>query len=176
MPSDALDTSKIAYQLPQPGGMVPDIFVGGGLELDGEEREWVPQSADVWFGPLVLCVSQGYYINILRVRAAGICRGIAIPGRCTRSLCAGAGAIWSMIGSRGRATMPSSRRARRTRWWCRRAWRRSRRCFTSRVVTLMSIRTERRSATRTCLRSSRTRGATTSGSGWGAGYADRLVR
>ena len=115
---------------------VPDIFVGGGLELDGEEREWVPQSADVSFRPLVLCVSQGYYITFCACVGLGFCRGIAIPGRCTRSLCAGAGAIWSMIGSRNRATMPSSRRARRTRWWCRRAWPRWRRCFTSRMVTL----------------------------------------
>ncbi|WP_018260441.1 2,4'-dihydroxyacetophenone dioxygenase family protein [Methylobacterium sp. WSM2598] len=67
-----LDTRKIAYQLPQPGGMVPDIFVGGALALDGDERDWVPQSADVAFKPLVLCVSQGYYVNILRVRAAGV--------------------------------------------------------------------------------------------------------
>ncbi|MGY2052134.1 2,4'-dihydroxyacetophenone dioxygenase family protein [Methylobacterium sp. JK268] len=67
-----LDTSKVAYQLPQPGGMIPDIFVGGGFSLDGDERDWVPQSADVAFKPLVLCVSQGYYVNILRVRAAGV--------------------------------------------------------------------------------------------------------
>src|SRR4051812_49836534 len=68
----ALDTSKIAYQLPQPTGMMPDIFLGGVLDLDGDARDWVPQSAGVSFKPLVLSVSQGYYVNILRVRSSGI--------------------------------------------------------------------------------------------------------
>ena len=30
-----LDTSKVPYQLPQPTGMMPDIFLGGALDLDG---------------------------------------------------------------------------------------------------------------------------------------------
>ena len=67
-----LDQSKIAYQLPQPGGMLPDVFVGGALDLDGDPQDWVPQSPDVSFKPLVLSGSQGYYVNILRVRAAGV--------------------------------------------------------------------------------------------------------
>jgi hypothetical protein len=52
--------------------MVPDVFVGAALELDGDEREWVPQSPTVAFRPLVFNVSQGYYINILRVRSSGV--------------------------------------------------------------------------------------------------------
>ncbi len=68
----SIDQSKVAYQKPQPAGMVPDIFVGSALELDGDEREWVPQSPTVAFRPLVLNVSQGYYINILRVRSSGV--------------------------------------------------------------------------------------------------------
>ena len=40
--------------------------------LDGDERDWVPQSPAVWFKPLLLNVSQGYYINILQVRASGV--------------------------------------------------------------------------------------------------------
>lgn len=71
-PETERDESRIAYQLPQPAGMVPDIFVSGGIDLDGDERDWVPQSDDVSFKPLILNVSQGYYVNILRVRAAGI--------------------------------------------------------------------------------------------------------
>jgi quercetin dioxygenase-like cupin family protein len=70
--SRPLDVSKIAYQLPQPMGMVPDALIAGGLMLDGEEREWVPQSPTVSFKPLLLNVSQGYYINILRVRTSGV--------------------------------------------------------------------------------------------------------
>src|SRR5260370_34900060 len=52
--------------------MVSDVFVGSALYLDGDEREWVPQSPTVAFRPLVLNVSQGYYINILRVRSSGV--------------------------------------------------------------------------------------------------------
>ena len=68
-----IDESKVAYQLPQPMGMVPDIFMAGVLDLDGgDPRLWVPQSATVSFKPLLLHVSQGYYVNILRVRQAGV--------------------------------------------------------------------------------------------------------
>ena len=67
-----IDSSKIAYQLPQPTGMVPDVLIAGGFVLDGDERNWVPQSPTVWFKPLLLNVSHGYYINILRVRASGV--------------------------------------------------------------------------------------------------------
>src|ERR1700761_3340627 len=68
----SIDESKIAYQRPQPFGMVPDGFVGSALDREGHERDWVPQSPTVSFKPLILNVSQGFYINILRVRSAGV--------------------------------------------------------------------------------------------------------
>ena len=68
----SIDESKIAYQRPQPFGMVPDAFVGSALDLDGDERDWVPQSPTVSFKPLILNVTHGYYINILRVRSSGV--------------------------------------------------------------------------------------------------------
>jgi len=71
-PGRPIDSSKIAYQLPQPIGMVPDTLIAGALALDGDEREWVPQAQGVWFKPLLLNVSHGYYINILQVRASGV--------------------------------------------------------------------------------------------------------
>src|ERR1700722_13869864 len=58
----SIDESKIAYQRPQPFGMVPDAFVGSALDLEGDEREWVPQSPTVSFKTLILSVSQGFYI------------------------------------------------------------------------------------------------------------------
>jgi 2,4'-dihydroxyacetophenone dioxygenase len=68
-----LDESKVAYQLPQPAGMVPEVFVPAVLDLDGgDPRDWVPQSTHVSFKPLILNVSQGYYVNILRVRQSGV--------------------------------------------------------------------------------------------------------
>ncbi|MFC4350966.1 2,4'-dihydroxyacetophenone dioxygenase family protein [Fodinicurvata halophila] len=66
------DSRKIAYQRPQPTAMPPDIFVQGALELDGDDEAWVPQADGVWFRPLILSVSQGYYVNLLRVRQSGI--------------------------------------------------------------------------------------------------------
>ena len=51
--------------------MIADTFVAAALDLDADERSWVPQSPDVTFRPLILNVSQGYYINILRVRTSG---------------------------------------------------------------------------------------------------------
>jgi 2,4'-dihydroxyacetophenone dioxygenase len=68
----SIDASKIAYQLPQPADMIPDTFVAAALDLDADERAWIPQSPEVAFSPLILNVSQGYYINILRVRASGV--------------------------------------------------------------------------------------------------------
>lgn len=66
------DDSRVAYQRPQPFGMTPDIVIGGALDLGGGEDAWVPQAPGVWFKPLVLNVSQGYYVNILKVRRAGV--------------------------------------------------------------------------------------------------------
>ena len=67
------DEQAIAYQLPQPFGMVPDLVLpnvlGKGLE---DERHWVTSTATVSFRPLLFNVSQGYYINLLRVRGSGV--------------------------------------------------------------------------------------------------------
>lgn len=52
--------------------MTDDLIVPGALDLACDERLWVPQSAAVEFRPLVLSASQGYFINILRVRRSGI--------------------------------------------------------------------------------------------------------
>ncbi|MBV9510141.1 MAG: 2,4'-dihydroxyacetophenone dioxygenase family protein [Caulobacteraceae bacterium] len=72
-PMPELDHSKVAFQLPQPVGMAPEIFVGAALDLDGgDPRDWAPQAPGVSFKPLILNVSQGYYVNILRVRASGV--------------------------------------------------------------------------------------------------------
>ncbi|KAL7957467.1 cupin 2 domain-containing protein [Trichoderma compactum] len=47
--------------------VVPDV-----LNLNCDERPWVPQLDQVWFRPLLFSVSQGYFVNILRVRKSGI--------------------------------------------------------------------------------------------------------
>jgi quercetin dioxygenase-like cupin family protein len=71
--SSNIDRSKIPYQLPQPTGMVDDLALSGALDLDGgDEQEWAPQSEDVAFRPLILNVTAGYYVNLLRVRASDV--------------------------------------------------------------------------------------------------------
>lgn len=71
-PENGKDLSKVAYRQPQPFGMMPDVFMGSALDLDADQHLWVPQQEGVWFKPLVLSVSQGYYINLLRVRNSGV--------------------------------------------------------------------------------------------------------
>ena len=50
--------------------MVGEVVVGGGVDI--EEHLWVPQTDDVSFKPLLLNATQGYYVNLLRVRGAGV--------------------------------------------------------------------------------------------------------
>jgi quercetin dioxygenase-like cupin family protein len=53
--------------------MPPDIVHHGVLDQWlGDDPLWVPTTAQVSFKPLLLSVSQGYYINLLRVRGAGM--------------------------------------------------------------------------------------------------------
>jgi 2,4'-dihydroxyacetophenone dioxygenase len=66
------DTSRIPYQRPQPHGMLADLVTPAAMDLDGDEQAWVPQADGVSFKPLILCVSQGYYVNLLRVRKSGV--------------------------------------------------------------------------------------------------------
>lgn len=66
------DEAAIPYRGEQPFGMVEDLVLPHALDLDDDERLWVPQSADVSFKPLALSVSHGYFVNILKVRKRGI--------------------------------------------------------------------------------------------------------
>jgi 2,4'-dihydroxyacetophenone dioxygenase len=66
------DTRKIAFRGQQPYAMLPDFVEQGALDLEADEQLWVPQAEHVAFRPLCLCVSAGYFINLLRVRRAGV--------------------------------------------------------------------------------------------------------
>ncbi len=52
--------------------MMPDALIPSVLDLDGDERVWVPQSENAAFRPLLLNVSQGYFVNPVRVRSSGL--------------------------------------------------------------------------------------------------------
>ena len=67
-----VDLRKIPYQRPQPTGMRPDMLLADAINLSVDERLWVPQAAGVWFKPLILNVSEGYYVNLLRVKGTGV--------------------------------------------------------------------------------------------------------
>ncbi|KAJ5511065.1 hypothetical protein N7453_003168 [Penicillium expansum] len=66
------DLSTKAYRGPKLPIVPEDLVVTGVLDLECDERLWVPQAKDVWFRPLCFNVSHGYFVNILRVRKSGI--------------------------------------------------------------------------------------------------------
>ena len=55
--------SLVGFQTPIPRFAVKDLVVPDAMPSD--EREWVPQGPNVWFRPLILNVTQGYFVNIL---------------------------------------------------------------------------------------------------------------
>ncbi|KAK1813762.1 hypothetical protein LTR12_011816 [Friedmanniomyces endolithicus] len=87
-----LDDKAAPYQGAQPYGMPNDLVIPNIMDIDGtDERLWVmetttrtihqesplmsvqvPQAPDVSFRPLLLSTSQGYFVNILRVKKSGI--------------------------------------------------------------------------------------------------------
>jgi len=56
--------------------VIPNIFQfiqnQNGYEKDEDPRVWVPQTDCLSFRPLCLCVSQGYYVNLLKFKGGGI--------------------------------------------------------------------------------------------------------
>ena len=58
------------YRHPQPKESPPELIVPNVIPTD--ERVWVPVDDNVWFRPLLFCVSRGYWMNLLKVRRAGV--------------------------------------------------------------------------------------------------------
>ena len=75
---DAETLRRMPYQKEQPAEMLPDMVVADAVPQD--ERLWVPQAQDVWFRPLCLCRSGGYWMNLLRVRKSGVLSRHRHPG------------------------------------------------------------------------------------------------
>ena len=61
---------RMPYQHPMPKETLADIVIPDAIPAD--ERVWVPQGENVWFRPLCLNRSQGYWMNLLRVRKSGV--------------------------------------------------------------------------------------------------------
>ncbi len=62
-----------AYAMPQAHGIAEGLVLPKVIsDLDDDERLWVPQSDRVHFKPVMLHATQGYFINLLRVRRSGV--------------------------------------------------------------------------------------------------------
>ncbi|BCG02643.1 cupin (plasmid) [Paraburkholderia sp. PGU19] len=67
------DENAIPYQLAQPQDMTADLVHLGVLDTYlQDDNLWVPTTSTVSFKPLLLNASQGYYVNLLRVRQSGV--------------------------------------------------------------------------------------------------------
>jgi 2,4'-dihydroxyacetophenone dioxygenase len=68
------------YRGEQPAEALQDIFIPQALPDMHDELLWVPQTDSVSFRPLCFCTSGGYYVNLLRVRGAGVLSRHRHPG------------------------------------------------------------------------------------------------
>jgi quercetin dioxygenase-like cupin family protein len=66
----AVSSTPIPYQNPFPPHARPEILWPDISRC--AESEWVPQSEGVAFRPLCFSASQGYFVNLLRVRKSGV--------------------------------------------------------------------------------------------------------
>jgi hypothetical protein len=67
------DEKAVPYQLAQAPYMSADLVHPGVMSSWLEDDNlWVPSTATVSFKPLVLNATQGYYVNLLRVRGSGV--------------------------------------------------------------------------------------------------------
>ncbi len=78
MTSESDDHDKLPYQLPFPDHALQEIVVPDAVA--GDDRAWVPQADNVWFRPLCLNRSQGYWVNLLRVTRSGVLSRHRHPG------------------------------------------------------------------------------------------------
>ena len=66
----AADDKWVPYRHPQPKESPPELVIPNAIPTD--ERIWVPVEENVWFRPLLLAASRGYWMNLLRVRKSGV--------------------------------------------------------------------------------------------------------
>ena len=62
--------SRLPYRHPLPKEAFPELVIPHAIPE--EERLWVPEQKNVWFRPLCLSASRGYWINLARVRGGGL--------------------------------------------------------------------------------------------------------
>ena len=62
--------ANIPYQLSMPQNALPEIVIPSAIPED--EKLWVKQAENVYFRPLCLNASQGYWMNLLKVTKSGV--------------------------------------------------------------------------------------------------------
>ena len=67
----AIENERVPYQLPMPKEALSEIVVPDALAKD-DDRMWVQQAQNVYFRPLCLNISQGYWMNLLKVNKSGV--------------------------------------------------------------------------------------------------------
>jgi 2,4'-dihydroxyacetophenone dioxygenase len=70
MPDIKEANPMMPYQLPFPKDAGAEVVVPQAVPDD--DRIWVPQAENVWFRPLCLNASQGYWTNLLKVTKSGV--------------------------------------------------------------------------------------------------------
>ena len=81
--TESADEKRIPYRHPQPKHSPPELVIPDVVTTD--ERLWVPQAENVWFRPLCLSASRGYWQNLLGSGNPACCRATATRSRCTAS-------------------------------------------------------------------------------------------
>lgn len=72
MTDEQSHSARVPYALPQPWGIQSEVVFGGALDIDAPDALWIPQAEGVDFRPLLFSASQGLFVNLLRVRKAGV--------------------------------------------------------------------------------------------------------
>ena len=67
---DIFDQPRVAYQKPQPWGMLDEMLINDAVSAD--ERLWVPIAPGIWSRPLHLNTNFGYYVHLLKVTRSGV--------------------------------------------------------------------------------------------------------
>ena len=68
--TEETQNTNIPYQLPMPENALPEIVIPSAIPDD--DKLWVKQAENVYFRPLCLNASQGYWMNLLKVTKSGV--------------------------------------------------------------------------------------------------------
>ena len=68
--TEETQNTNIPYQLSMPENALPEIVIPSAIPDD--DKLWVKQAENVYFRPLCLNASQGYWMNLLKVTKSGV--------------------------------------------------------------------------------------------------------